>query len=197
MSQTHSYRVDLGSSCQYNIVSGTKRDVRRRPFFQSVVTLLPYLRTLSGNLRTGQTIPGDSTAVGHEAANRKCPETWVEMGEDLEFLKAPVSVEEQAYGVVYALFHRTMPETKFRIERIDRVQNQFLWDKYCRWVRASHRSPRWSGQGIGAGGWGGGGGEGWDAGARAVTDNNKSYGRDSRSTRSSGHRRLPRRLEAA
>uniref|UniRef100_A0A4W3GZ65 TCDD-inducible poly [ADP-ribose] polymerase-like n=2 Tax=Callorhinchus milii TaxID=7868 RepID=A0A4W3GZ65_CALMI len=41
MSQTHSYRVDLGSSCQYNIVSGTKRDVRRRPFFQSVVTLLP------------------------------------------------------------------------------------------------------------------------------------------------------------
>lgn len=49
-----------------------------------------------------------------------------------DFLQVPVSREDRSYRTVYSLFHKTVSETKFRIIRIQRVQNPFLWEKYKR-----------------------------------------------------------------
>lgn len=50
-----------------------------------------------------------------------------------DFLQVPVSREDRSYRTVYSLFHKTVSETKFRIIKIQRVQNPFLWEKYKRW----------------------------------------------------------------
>ncbi|KAG7226106.1 hypothetical protein INR49_018717 [Caranx melampygus] len=51
---------------------------------------------------------------------------------DRDFLQVPVSREDRSYRTVYSLFHKTVSETKFRIIKILRVQNPFLWEKYKR-----------------------------------------------------------------
>ncbi|XP_067828123.1 protein mono-ADP-ribosyltransferase TIPARP-like [Heptranchias perlo] len=132
ISQTQRYKVDLNAGYQQNITSGTKRTVRKRPLFQSTVTLLPYLKTLSGPLETSFS-PSDRT-VPPAAANceRTYPETWIPMDPNVDFIKVPMALDDKAYRVVYNLFHKTMLETKFVILSISRVQNQFLWDKYTR-----------------------------------------------------------------
>lgn len=49
-----------------------------------------------------------------------------------DFLQVPVSRDDRSYRTVYSLFHKTVSETKFRIVKIQRVQNPFLWEKYKR-----------------------------------------------------------------
>lgn len=70
------------------------------------------------------------------------PETWLPMPMSQDFLRVPVSHEDRSYRTVYSLFHKTVSETKFRIIKIQRVQNPFLWEKYKRWgvVELSRRS---------------------------------------------------------
>lgn len=63
------------------------------------------------------------------------PETWLPMGMSQDFLQVPVSREDRSYRTVYSLFHKTVSETKFRIIKIQRVQNPFLWEKYKRWAK--------------------------------------------------------------
>lgn len=63
---------------------------------------------------------------------RLFPETWVDMEPEQDFIQAPVSREDRSYRTVYNLFHKTVSETKFRILKILRVQNPFLWEKYKR-----------------------------------------------------------------
>lgn len=63
------------------------------------------------------------------------PETWVYMHPSQDFIQVPVSAEDKSYRIIYNLFHKTVPEFKYRILQILRVQNQFLWEKYKRWVR--------------------------------------------------------------
>lgn len=63
------------------------------------------------------------------------PETWLPMPVSQDFLRVPVSREDRSYRTVYSLFHKTVSETKFRIIKIQRVQNPFLWEKYKRWER--------------------------------------------------------------
>lgn len=60
------------------------------------------------------------------------PETWLPMPVSQDFLQVPVSREDRSYRTVYSLFHKTVSETKFRIIKIQRVQNPFLWEKYKR-----------------------------------------------------------------
>lgn len=64
------------------------------------------------------------------------PETWLPMTMSQDFLQVPVSRDDRSYRTVYSLFHKTVSETKFRIIKILRVQNPFLWEKYKRWVGA-------------------------------------------------------------
>lgn len=49
-----------------------------------------------------------------------------------DFMRVPVSRDDRSYRTVYSLFHKTVSETKFRILKILRVQNPFLWEKYKR-----------------------------------------------------------------
>lgn len=60
------------------------------------------------------------------------PETWLPMTMSQDFLQVPVSRDDRSYRTVYSLFHKTVSETKFRIIKIQRVQNPFLWEKYKR-----------------------------------------------------------------
>ncbi|KAM9853796.1 protein mono-ADP-ribosyltransferase TIPARP isoform 2-T2 [Aulostomus maculatus] len=60
------------------------------------------------------------------------PETWLPMTMSQDFLQVPVSRDDRSYRTVYSLFHKTVSETKFRIIKILRVQNPFLWEKYKR-----------------------------------------------------------------
>lgn len=62
------------------------------------------------------------------------PETWINMDPAQDFVQVPVLKEDKSYRTIYNLFHKTVPETKYRILKILRVQNQFLWEKYKRWV---------------------------------------------------------------
>ncbi|XP_078389943.1 protein mono-ADP-ribosyltransferase TIPARP-like [Cetorhinus maximus] len=136
INQSQRYKVDLNIGYQQNITSGTKRTIRKRPLFQSIVTLLPYLKTLSGSSETNSS-PSDVTLLAAaKPASPDCertyPETWIPMDPSVDFIKVPMALDDKAYRVVYNLFHKTMQETKFVILSILRVQNQFLWDKYTR-----------------------------------------------------------------
>ncbi|XP_072114362.1 protein mono-ADP-ribosyltransferase TIPARP-like [Mobula birostris] len=134
VSRNQRYQVDLNAGFQQNISTGTKRRICRRPLFQSIVTLLPYLKTLSGGPELNSSAPSGNTATPSPSSNSSqgYPETWIPMDPNVDFIKVPMALDDKAYGVVYRLFHKTMPETKFLILGIQRVQNQFLWDKYKR-----------------------------------------------------------------
>lgn len=60
------------------------------------------------------------------------PETWLPMPVTQDFLQVAVSREDRSYRTIYSLFHKTVSETKYRIIKIQRVQNPFLWEKYKR-----------------------------------------------------------------
>ncbi|XP_059830923.1 protein mono-ADP-ribosyltransferase TIPARP-like isoform X1 [Hypanus sabinus] len=134
VSRNQQYKVDLSAGFQQNISTGTKRRIRRRPLFQSIVTLLPYLKTLSGGPDLSPSVPSGNPSTPSPTSNscQDYPETWIPMDLNVDFIKVPMALDDKAYGVVYRLFHKTMSETKFVILGIQRVQNQFLWDKYKR-----------------------------------------------------------------
>ena len=121
----------------------------------SLCLLLPLHRTLGGlstseslgNSRTSspnspallvqstpsaQASPNPAPLPSTAAPARVFPETWLPMGPSQDFLQVPVSPEDRSYRTVYSLFHRTVSETRFRILRILRVQNPYLWEKYKR-----------------------------------------------------------------
>ncbi|XP_015261089.1 PREDICTED: TCDD-inducible poly [ADP-ribose] polymerase [Gekko japonicus] len=113
-----------------------RREIKKRPLFRSCVILMPYLQTLGGN----PSIPPPSTeAISSQVLSPAAltspnfyPETWINMDPVQDFIQVPVSKEDKSYRTIYNLFHKTVPETKYRILKILRVQNQFLWEKYKR-----------------------------------------------------------------
>ncbi|XP_053167121.1 protein mono-ADP-ribosyltransferase TIPARP [Hemicordylus capensis] len=113
-----------------------RREIKRRPLFRSCVILMSCLQTLGGSLSV-PLVPTESissqvlspTAV--TSANFY-PETWIGMDPAQDFIQVPVLKEDKSYKTIYNLFHKTVPETKYRILKILRVQNQFLWEKYKR-----------------------------------------------------------------
>lgn len=113
-----------------------RREIKRRPLFRSCFNLIPYLKTLGG-VPTQASLPLEATSSqiicpdGVTSANFY-PETWVYMHPSQDFIQVPVSAEDKSYRIIYNLFHKTVPEFKYRILQILRVQNQFLWEKYKR-----------------------------------------------------------------
>lgn len=128
------YILNIHDGFQQN--AGFRREIKRRPLFRSSVLLTPHLQTLGGI----------STAAFHHSGAAFLPvlspvvatspsiypETWLPMDSFQDFLQVSVGKEDKSYRTVYSLFHKTVPETKFRILNILRVQNQFLWEKYKR-----------------------------------------------------------------
>ncbi|XP_078419924.1 protein mono-ADP-ribosyltransferase TIPARP [Cetorhinus maximus] len=135
--QQNRYILNLMEGFQQNAVFGTRRRITRRPLFRSSVLLLPCLQTLAGISGSLAKLPDGSVSrqVGFPAVSshsKLYPETWISMELSEDFIQVPVSLEDKSYRTVYNLFHKTIPETKFRILNILRVQNLYLWEKYKR-----------------------------------------------------------------
>ncbi|KAF3848003.1 hypothetical protein F7725_021031 [Dissostichus mawsoni] len=129
---------------QQNAVFGFRRQIKKRPMFMSSVMLTPHLQTLGALPSSPLTSSSSSLSssmelsVSHPLSPTTTnppslfPETWLPMTMSQDFLQVPVSREDRSYRTVYSLFHKTVSETKFRILKIQRVQNPFLWEKYKR-----------------------------------------------------------------
>ncbi|NXU56592.1 PARPT polymerase, partial [Turnix velox] len=113
-----------------------RREIKRRPLLRSCVVLMPFLQTLSGSspVPSPSAEPASSRLFCPPAvtAPNFYPETWVSMDPSQDFIQVPVLKEDKSYRIIYNLFHKTVPETKYKILKILRVQNQFLWEKYKR-----------------------------------------------------------------
>ncbi|KAH1164657.1 hypothetical protein KIL84_020652 [Mauremys mutica] len=120
------YQLNLRAGYQRNLATGTVRPLCARPAFRAPALLLPELRTLSGSLALAPPpAPGPLPAQPY-------PETWGPLAPERDWQQAPVAVEERGYRLIYGLFHKSLPEARYRLERVWRVQNPFLWDKYKR-----------------------------------------------------------------
>lgn len=109
------------------------------------LTFLPVFSRTLGGVPTQAPPPLEATSSsqiicpdGVTSANFY-PETWVYMHPSQDFIQVPVSAEDKSYRIIYNLFHKTVPEFKYRILQILRVQNQFLWEKYKRWVSSMNK----------------------------------------------------------
>lgn len=113
-----------------------RREIKRRPLLRSCVVLMPFLQTLGGNspVPSLSAEPVSSHVLSPTAVTSPnfYPETWISMDPSQDFIQVPVSKEDKSYRTIYNLFHKTVPETKYKILKILRVQNQFLWEKYKR-----------------------------------------------------------------
>ncbi|KAG7276898.1 LOW QUALITY PROTEIN: hypothetical protein CRUP_034774 [Coryphaenoides rupestris] len=134
------YILNIKEGFQQNAVFGFRRQIKKRPMFTSSVMLSPHLQTLgalsssphpssSSTDPLAAPLPLSPTACGPPTL---FPETWLPMASSQDFLQVPVSREDRSYRTVYSLFHKTVSETKFRVLKILRVQNPFLWEKYKR-----------------------------------------------------------------
>ncbi|XP_067851448.1 protein mono-ADP-ribosyltransferase TIPARP [Heptranchias perlo] len=135
--QQNRYILNLREGFQQNAVFGTRRRITRRPLFRSPVLLLPCLQTLAGTSGSLAKLPDGSVSpqVCFPVVSRPSklyPETWISMELSEDFIQVSVSIDDKSYRTVYNLFHKTIPETKFRILNILRVQNPYLWEKYKR-----------------------------------------------------------------
>ncbi|XP_053356518.1 protein mono-ADP-ribosyltransferase TIPARP [Clarias gariepinus] len=125
------YILNIREGFQQNAVFGFRRQIKKRPHFMSSVRLSPYLQTLGG-LSGLEVVVSQPLSPTPSSGPRVFPETWVPMNAEQDFVQVPVLREDRSYRTVYNLFHKTVSETKFRILKILRVQNPFLWEKYKR-----------------------------------------------------------------
>ncbi|KAM3835516.1 protein mono-ADP-ribosyltransferase TIPARP [Vipera latastei] len=126
------YILNIKDGFQQNAC--VRREIKKRPLFRSCVILMPFLQTLSGNMAVPMTesIPSQVLSPSAVTSPGFYPETWISMDPAQDFIQVPVSKEDKSYRTIYNLFHKTVPETKYKILKILRVQNQFLWEKYKR-----------------------------------------------------------------
>ncbi|MBN3324633.1 PARPT polymerase, partial [Atractosteus spatula] len=130
------YILNIREGFQQNAIFGFRRQIKRRPLFLSSVMLMPYLQTLCGLssaiFPTAGPTPTQPLSPTSPTSPKVYPETWLPMDSLQDFIQVPVSKDDKSYRTVYSLFHKTVSETKFRILKILRVQNPFLWEKYKR-----------------------------------------------------------------
>ncbi|KAM9853795.1 protein mono-ADP-ribosyltransferase TIPARP isoform 1-T1 [Aulostomus maculatus] len=142
------YILNIREGFQQNAVFGFRRQIKKRPMFMSSVMLTPHLQTLGGlsssplcassSSSSSSTSSSMDLSASHPLSPTSTnppslfPETWLPMTMSQDFLQVPVSRDDRSYRTVYSLFHKTVSETKFRIIKILRVQNPFLWEKYKR-----------------------------------------------------------------
>uniref|UniRef100_A0A8D3BFN3 TCDD inducible poly(ADP-ribose) polymerase n=1 Tax=Scophthalmus maximus TaxID=52904 RepID=A0A8D3BFN3_SCOMX len=127
------YILNIREGFQQNAIFGFRRQIKKRPMFMSSVILTPHLHHLVP-FADPPPLPSQSRPprLRPSSVPRLFPETWLPMMMNQDFLQVPVSREDRSYRTVYSLFHKTVSETKFRIIKIQRVQNPFLWEKYKR-----------------------------------------------------------------
>ncbi|XP_066565527.1 protein mono-ADP-ribosyltransferase TIPARP isoform X2 [Amia ocellicauda] len=130
------YILNIREGFQQNAVFGFRRQIKKRPLFLSSITLMPYLQTLGGLssaiFPSMDLVPSQPLSPTTSTSPKVYPETWLPMDSFQDFVQVPVSKDDKSYRTVYSLFHKTVSETKFRILKIMRVQNPFLWEKYKR-----------------------------------------------------------------
>ncbi|XP_077467832.1 protein mono-ADP-ribosyltransferase TIPARP [Stigmatopora argus] len=140
------YILNIREGFQQNAMFGFRRQIKKRPMYMSSVMLAPHLETLGGTSSTSLSSSSSSSSslssmdlmTSHPLSPTTAsppslfPETWLPMAVNQDFLQVPVSRDDRSYRTVYSLFHKTVAETKFRIIKILRVQNPFLWEKYKR-----------------------------------------------------------------
>ncbi|XP_051934210.1 protein mono-ADP-ribosyltransferase TIPARP [Hippocampus zosterae] len=140
------YILNIREGFQQNAMFGFRRQIKKRPMFMSSVMLAPHLETLGGiassPLSSSSSSLSSASSMDVTASHPLSPtstnppslfpETWLPMAVSQDFLQVPVSRDDRSYRTVYSLFHKTVAETKFRIIKILRVQNPFLWEKYKR-----------------------------------------------------------------
>lgn len=130
------YILNIREGFQQNAVFGFRRQIKKRPMYMSSVVLTPHLQTLGGLSLSPSSSSSSSSPEPLSPTTTSppslFPETWLPMTMTQDFLQVPVSREDRSYRTVYSLFHKTVSETKFRIIKILRVQNPFLWEKYKR-----------------------------------------------------------------
>ncbi|XP_054649548.1 protein mono-ADP-ribosyltransferase TIPARP isoform X1 [Dunckerocampus dactyliophorus] len=141
------YILNIREGFQQNAMFGFRRQIKKRPMFMSPVMLAPLLETLGGlsspplscsSSSSTSTVSLMDLSASHPLSPTTSnlptlfPETWLPMAMSQDFLQVPMSRDDRSYRTVYSLFHKTVSETKFRIIKILRVQNPFLWEKYKR-----------------------------------------------------------------
>ncbi|XP_068939546.1 protein mono-ADP-ribosyltransferase TIPARP isoform X1 [Petaurus breviceps papuanus] len=130
----HQYVLNVKDNYQQSIFS--RRIMKKRPLLRSCLVLMPYLQTLGGTpllpLPAAETASSQAFCPSVVTSANFYPETWIAMDPSQDFIQVPVSKEDKSYRTIYNLFHKTVPEIKYRILKILRVQNQFLWEKYKR-----------------------------------------------------------------
>lgn len=54
------------------------------------------------------------------------------MAPEAKFVRVSVEINSDEFKEIERLFRETMKVDKFKIVSIERVQNPFLWETYCR-----------------------------------------------------------------
>ena len=77
---------------------------------------------------------GDSSRrrkIENRTAMYNVPNHWSSMPPDGQYIRVMLTTSSKEYKEVEQLFRESMND-HISIERIERVQNPFMWEKYCR-----------------------------------------------------------------
>ena len=77
---------------------------------------------------------GDSSRrrkIENRTAMYNVPIHWSSMPPDGQYIRVMLTTSSKEYKEVEQLFRKSMND-HISIERIERVQNPFMWEKYCR-----------------------------------------------------------------
>ncbi|KAM4675736.1 protein mono-ADP-ribosyltransferase TIPARP-like [Discoglossus pictus] len=126
------YVLNLTKMYQKNVKTGTRRRMRVRPVFRSRVKMKSELWTLSSSRSNAFLLVNFSQSTIHPELRTSYPETWLISDTSADHEKIILKSDDGEYPHVYSYFHKTMPESKYIIMEITRIQNYFQWDKYKR-----------------------------------------------------------------
>ncbi|KAM8973014.1 LOW QUALITY PROTEIN: protein mono-ADP-ribosyltransferase TIPARP-like [Pelodytes ibericus] len=128
----YKYRLNLILMYQENLETRTIRRMRKRPVFRSPVMMTSELWDLYHQQYVFHTtiFPGQSHKNSTE--RQKYPETWDIKDTSLSHEIVPLRCELREFQRVYSYFHKTMPEFRYILLEVSRIQNYFQWEKYIR-----------------------------------------------------------------
>ncbi|KAM4747510.1 protein mono-ADP-ribosyltransferase TIPARP-like [Rhinophrynus dorsalis] len=126
------YILHLDKSYQENMATGTKRRMRARPVFRSPAAMMFDIWSLSNLGDAAGSSVNCPPSLGHREKLPLYPEICLTNNRSLIYDIIPLRYGDREFPYVYRYFHKTMPETKYIILEICRVQNYFQWEKYTR-----------------------------------------------------------------
>lgn len=107
---------------QINLKLGTKRAVKRRPEKALTNEDIEDLIWAYGRRRR---------KIENRTARYDVPNHWSSMPPSGQYIRVMLATSSEEYKEVEQLFRKSMNDY-ISIERIERVQNPFMWEKYCR-----------------------------------------------------------------